>query len=356
MTVVTIPVRQRAALRSNQYMRNGAYPSAYAQAYMQEEANHALWVRSKQVGRWTCPIQSIPAPNSAGSTVNRWRFATHAGSHASRFYARMIAARSYTDGADAEPFVRLLIELDDGTDVGTIDFHMSNVQKSSDTPNEWSEFIGPLRDTNGDIVELTPDTDYFGTFIDNDGGRLISATVYETSLAADTDNGYLPDGPVAGGPVFDEDRGDLITALRTAWKRNSATLFHWASNTDSSSITRTSATRANWLDQSLTTVTASSPGVSLQLANKGTVRRAGVPAKLWVYGSVGAGGPAYVSMRDSNGVDFCEVEIGDPAAQWWESNIELLTAADDTKLDVYIESDGTHTAEIFAVSLLQYET
>lgn len=354
MSGVSIPIRQRAALRTNQYARNGTYPAAYMQAYMQEEANHLLWVRSKQVGRWTCPIQSIPATNTAGTSATRWRFVTHSGTHASRYYARMIAARSYTDGTDAEPFVRLLIELSDGTDVGTIDFHMSNVQKSSDTPNEWHETVLPLRDSNGDIVELTPDTDYYGTFIDFDGGRLISATVYETSLAADTDNGYLPDGPVAGSPVFDEDRGDLTTVLRTAWKRNAANLWHWASNTDSAAPTNATATDTNVIDGS-TSVSGASAGATLDLRNRSTVRRTTVPCKFFVYGknTVGVGSNGQVQFKDSGGTNLLTVNLPSTTAAWFSGTVNL--PATQAKYDVTFDS-GAGTTTVYAFSLIQYET
>lgn len=367
MSSVNTPIRLRPGLRSRQFMRPETYPSAGAQSYMVEEANHALWVRSKQVGRWRSPIQSVPSANSGvGSApaveIPRWRFVYHAGTHATKLYAVMEVMRAGPDNAGADladdPIAKLLVELADGTDVGTVEFHPSAAPfidpDDIQTPNLWLTATLPLKDSSGDIVVLTPDTDYYCSFTDF-ATRLISATVYETSLAADTDNGYLPDGPVAGSPIFDEDRGDMIVALRNAWKRNASPLWHWASSTDAAAVTRTSATRANLFDQSLTTVTASSPGVTLQLANKGTVRRAGVPAKLFVYGKVVAGGPAHVSVRDSGGTDYCEVEIGDPTAQWWESNVELLPNA-ETKLDLYIESDGTNLATVYACSLLQYET
>jgi hypothetical protein len=321
---------------------------------MQEETNHLLWVRSKQVGRWRSPIQSVHTTNSAGSSLNRWRFVYHAGTHATRLYARMIAARAYTDGTPAEPFVRLLIELSDGTDVGTIDFHMSNVQRSSDTPNEWSETVLPLRDSNGDIVELTPDTDYYGTFIDFDGGRLISATVYETSLAADTDNGYLPDGPVAGSPVFDEDRGDLTTVLRNAWKRNAAALWHWAADTDALAPTNTTATDTNVIDAS-TSVSAASAGATLDLRNRSTVRRTTVPCKLFVYGknTVGTGSSGQVQLKDSGGTNLVTINLTSTTAAWFSATVDLPATL--AKYDVTFDT-GAGTTTVYAFSLIQYET
>jgi hypothetical protein len=211
--------------------------------------------------------------------------------------------------------------------------------------------------SGGSAVVVTPNTDYYLTFSDEQSARMVSACVYEVSLTADTANGYLSSGAVAGGPIFDSDRQGNIQALRTAWQKNAAGLWYYTSETDATAFTNATNTNKNLADSTLTLpVAASHPGVTIDLTNKARLRNAavGVSFSMYVFGSrtVSAGGT--VGLYNGAGTLVTSVSGFGTTPAWLSVGNVFLPASSDT-YRLYAANGGANTITVNAVTLLQLE-
>lgn len=351
MSTVVIPQYLRLPLQTNGRMRNGLYPNAYAQTFMAEETNRIARWRTKAFEHSTPPAD-LPA-KVIGSRI-RWRAPFHASTHARYLWIHFLMSKTGLDGALGDPYGKVLVELADGTDVGTAEFHYgANLGATTglDVPSKWAEGFELVR-SGGVPVELTPGTDYYLTFSDENYGRMIAASAYEESLQADTDNGYIQTLSVAGAPIFDSDRSGPIGILREAWKSNASGLVYWSSDTDATAPTRVANTIANIFDQTISAVSASSPGFTLPMARRSTVRRVFVPVRFYVYAKI-TSGSGNVSLLNSTPTGV-QVGPNSAVAQWYTVD-DVLVAADD-KYDLRLTSNGVGTLTVYAAALIQLAT
>jgi len=357
MTTVNIPATCRVALKTSAWISNtDRYPDANVQSFLAEETNRICRWDTK-AAEFSVPASSIPAGASGSTTM--WRFVVRSSPFARYFHVVFEMTKSGLDGTLHDPSGKVLCELSDGTDVGTAEFHYGANPGAADNfyePSNWGTGYATISSA-GSKVTLTANTDYYFTVSAEDHGRIVGVAVYEEMLASDTDNGYLNSGVTAGGPIYDADTSAMVPLLRAAWK-NGCGLWHWASHTDALAPTRTSGTRANWIDQTITGVgnpATSEPGVGLYLANKSTERRVTVPCKLFVFAKMSTGavtGHVYLHSADSG--EAVDISVTSATAAWYTATVDL--AANDTNRYVLrIMGDNINTLTLYAATLIQYE-
>lgn len=347
MTALTLVQYARPQLEVMQFARNGHIPDAIFHTAIAEHGNHAAAFHVRQVARFSIPMQSIP---NHDATRNRWRFAFHSSPYAYTLLVCM-AISYYPEGA-GNPYG--MCRIDDG--MGTIgDAIVSGGFRSTtatDVPAWISSGTAVLDDGAGAVAELDPDTDYYGTVSDNNDARLVSMTAWELSLPGDTDNDYVEQAFGLGQPILDVHRGDLATMLRKLWRRGAAHSWNWSVNLQSGPRTRTSATAANLIDTSVTTVSAASPGPTIDLTNRSTVRRGSVPMRLQVRAKM-ASGTGTVLLKDDGGTTLLTISVNSSTEQWWSGTVDL--PATSAKYDVQFAGNGTNLLSVYAVSLYPYE-
>ena len=348
MTTVNFPAFARPPIDAMRFARNNYFPEAGYITRLQEETNQIVGYRVKS---WSFagPCGSIPATDPAQRT--RWRCFLHTSSHHSYMWVRFVVASS---GVTTNPFVRADFVRSGGSSDGSADFYFGNNSAAvNDTPAYFG--IGNVTtDGSGTLAELVADTDYELTLSDIQGARLVAACVYEIAKTPDTSNGYIEAGLQAGSPIYDAHRAAVVPALRTAWKRNGAPLITWSSNTDAAAPTNATATDKNIIDAN-TTVSSATPGFTLDLTHRSTVRRAssGVPCVMRVYGlkSVNNG---LVKLKDSGGTTLATATVTSTTGSWVSSGAFYLPAT-QAKYDI-THSNSSGSVTTYAVSVMQYET
>src|SRR5690606_25991557 len=113
------------------------------------------------------------------------------------------------------------------------------------------------------IQGISPDTDYTAKITQSNYGRLSSLLLIVLPSMTENFSGYLNPNAAAGTPITDIHRKRLSTLARDIWRRGAAQVFNWDCDKHSSPKTTTSQTAANVLDTSVSSVSASSPGYTL---------------------------------------------------------------------------------------------
>lgn len=338
-------------LQGLQWCRNGRYPDSLFQSRLNEGLNHLGHWRLKQLaafGQWT---NAIPA-SDAGASRTRWRAHVHTSPFAQYLVCVMVLAPTTNTNATS-PGGQVSIEIAPLTfENGDYNYGASNGTPvdAPDTFGNGTTIVG----TSGVPYEVSPDTDYAVTFTDRYRGRLVSATLFEWSLAPTVQNGYVQTGFAQGTPIYDRDRYEATLLARELWKHQAGSLWQWASDTDSASPTRVSGTGINILDDTSTTVSAATPGVTLDFTNRTTVSRAstGVPCVFAARGSVAAGTTGFVELKDSTGAVVATCSGFTTTEGWITTTCNLPASV--AKYDVHFRSNGVTTLTVRAFSLYQY--
>jgi hypothetical protein len=358
MTLVRISRVAPRALVTNQWVRNGKIPDAEFQNALASHSNHAARILTKEAFSYSCPVEAIPS--ATGSSRDRWRFAWHTGPYATSIFMQVLV--STTDGsggtAGAAPAVTLTVT-DGGGTIGTAVFNHGTIDNGAADSPLYFAYGGAVLKSAGAEVAIDADTDYYGLITDTTGGRVIAVTIYESSLTSDTANGYVGDVQT-GGPIYDEDRGDVATILRAMWKSGAAHLLNWTVDNQAAPRTTTSATEANLIETTLTGGSAygsAAPGFLLDLANRTRVKDTGPKIKVAVYASRGTSDGAVILASD-NGTAIAQVNITGAAA-WYTATatVDLSLWADDANAKCHLVfASGGGTCSVYAVSVYQYET
>jgi len=346
MGTVHIPFVLCKQLQAKSWVRNGRFPDASMYALLTSQTNYLLKWRCKEVfGMWT-PIQLIPARSG---TRTRWRFAFTSSPMARYVYVVMWLASS--PGA-TDSYARLTIRDSGGAVVGTADVHAGTTAGSAPDTPAWMSIGTQILNDGTSPVEIPGAVDLYGEVTDQDS-RIVAITVYEEAFPADSGNGYIEGGFAVQQPIFDGVRQQISNQLTSQWKFGAAHVEHWTVDQDASVRTRTANTAINLVDNTSTTPSSSTPGVTLDLLQKGSERRGTVPCVLQAYGGMSAGGSfGHVELVDSS-----NVVVGDVLIQFgnaWRSSIVNLPAT-VAKYDLRFKSDGVNTCSVYAASLYQFE-
>lgn len=356
MSSVPLPLVLVPQLQALASARNGRSPDASFTNLLISDTNYLQRWRTKELFRWGAPL---PFPLASSGNRTRWRFAAHLSPKARHIYVHMYLA-AFASTAGSDPFGRLSLFDGSGTLIGTADVHFGEnpLDGGSDVPSFFSGMSVALNNGTGPsgIVTVTPDTDVFGVFEDRNGARLLSACVYEYALDAKTENGYLQSPYGVTSPIYSSIRQGVVTALRTQWKRGAAQLLNLTVDVDSLALTRFSASAVNIVDNSSTTPSASTPGWTLDLLQKGSVRRGAVPCVFTAFAKNGTAGGAggFIDLVDSTNTIVASINITGTTASWHATTVNLPATV--AKYDIRFRGDGTFTMTLYAISLYQHET
>jgi hypothetical protein len=316
MSGVTVTKQAHPLIQVNQWVRNGKIVAAELQSRIAETIGHAAYSRPKLVFHRAAPISGAAGganiPSSTSGTRTRWRFAWRSGPYARYVYVQMEMAPQ-NSGAAGDPYGLLEVSDGTGTVIGKSEAHWGNSDGTyTDVPRNFGGSIRQLVDpTTQDltVVEIEPDTDYWGVFYDVNYGRIVAAQVWEFSLGADTDNGYPVNAHAVGSPVLVSHRETPAQMARTLWKKGGAHLINWCADTDATAPTTSSAQAGyeNVISGS-SSVSAASPGWTLDMRKRTTLSRAalGVPVVMKVTATSTAGNTATVRLVDSSGTTVLE--------------------------------------------------
>lgn len=346
----------KAPLEQHQYARNGKLPNAFMQAELADHINHAARFRLKEVARFSSGLVSgIPPGNSV--THTRWRFAFRPSPYMTTMHARAWMAPTESTTADA-PHVRVVFNTDATATGEQAEIILSYGASpfDADTPSQLVSMSNIAQDSPGvDTDFSTGSPAYRDDVLYCDvqewyGARCVGISIYEGELLTLTDP--CAEGVSIGRPIFDKDRQDAVTATRALWKQGAAHLFNWSVSLDSNVLTRTSATSINVVDNTSTAISAATPGYTLDLRNKSTLRRGTVPCVFTAYGSIPSGSGT-VLLKDSGGSTVATVTINDSFPQWFTTTVDLPATL--SKYDVHYAGNGTQTVSVYAASLFQVE-
>jgi hypothetical protein len=326
-----------------QFARNGQYPDSFLQGEMADLANKIALYRGKE---YFSNFAIVDGPTTAVEEV-RWRFACRASPYANAIGVYAWLAQHAVEDPGASPYVRLRMQDGTPTTLGDVELHYGLAAVSSATPNTMAPMFGLLKDGNGDPVSPVAGTDYYGT-ISEFQGRVAAISVFELTL-----NATVPfrEGYAAGSSILDLDRQELVAGARLLWKQGAGHLFNWNVDKADSPRTRTSATSINVIDNSSTAVSAATPGFTLDLRNRTTVRRTTVPVVFKVYASSPGLGSAI--LRNSAGAAVATI-ANISAAGWYSAQANLPATL--AKYDAHIAGDGTNAISCSAMSLYQSAT
>lgn len=361
MSTVTISKHEASALQRSQWVRNAKYPDASLYSFLSGDLNRVIRYQTKEVFHAMSPLGSIKTPSSGTPTTQqRWRGAFHASPFSRYLVARVIMAMSAasTSSSSRHSTLTLSSSTTYASTLATAEFHYGSTAGSIlDTPNEFGILAGIPVDSSGVAYDL-----FLGGVADSDlyllwedfGARLISATVYELSVAATTENGYLKDSFTAFQPIFDTHRQGIVNNATSQCKGGGPQLICFTVERDSDgAISSTSATAKNVVDNSTTAVSAASPGYTLDLTNRARVGTGTVPCVFKAFAKKSAGTAGTVVLKNSAGSVLATVSVTSTTAQWFSTTVNL--PATSAKYDIQYAGDGTNTNTVYAASLYRDE-
>jgi hypothetical protein len=202
-------------------------------------------------------------------------------------------------------------------------------------------------------LDVAPSTRYQAKFDEVGHCRLVAAVVYE--LPATTPAAY----PVlsASSPIYAAHRTRLLGGVTDALNNNGSVLFNWQAELPTSAPrSSTSTTARNIVDDTSTTVSASTPGFIPPLANARTLMQAGTAVVMSVYGTPPSSGNGVVTLKDSSGTVLITVTLTAGGGAGWYTASGVLPATDGLKYDVHFgrATVGAQPVTVGAVSIYQY--
>lgn len=318
--------------------RNGQLVGAFVENTMRSAMNQVLAFRGKELFAYAAPVSGIPSGDTASRV--RWRFAGHTSKSCARLHIHVLMARNN------------LVDANDSTcsfteegSAQTVEWHFGGTS-ATDTPDEWAEFHG--------VMDITADTDVYGLFQEEKGGRLIAAVVYEEGKVPDTLNGYLSPTS-AGANIYDEDRRLLVERMIESWTTQGAHVWNFTADLTSSAPQNSTTTWKNLLDTGVTTVSAASPGATLDMTGKATLRQepTGVACIMKAYATT-TGSTGKVRLVNSAGVAIATVNLTAPTASgWYLTTFYLPASAGKYDLQFALDAGLLNTVTVHAVSIYE---
>lgn len=322
------------------WARNGIIPPGGDARGLCDYYNYLLAGRKKVLFR-----KSIRPPACATSTgdLTTWRWACHTGPVTTTLHVTYVVVPTLGSDSNSTPSA-YLVSTTGLTGAGTATtydpIYVDDSKSTTIVPNDY-------RAQERDITVLA-DQDYRFELHVTNGMRVIGLTVEELPrlvLDTSTDTAAVDSSAVQQGySVWDAPTADLFAAADKVWTRNGKTLFSW-SVAGITPIQRTSATKANLIDQAQLGWAANTPGHPVNTLYCGSLDEATIPAVFYAYGSMAAG-TGKVTIVGASG-PIAVINVTSPSAQFWTKTANL-TQTDD-KLDVFFEGDGTNAHSLYQV-------
>lgn len=338
----------------DRWFRNGKCPDANAIGAMNALANSVALFRGK------CPIATysnlIKTPSSQLASRVRHRFAWKSGPYTHALLA-VVTLYPPNAGLDQDSYAKLTVYSDatETTTVTTQEFHYGASPKGSTAAVGWGYMKTVIQMIDG----ISPNTEYYGKFSDENYGRIQSVLVFELSSLTENNAGYLVPNVTMKTPLTDSLRGNLASVVNTVWREGGAHVLYWDCANHGSPITRASSTPANVVDTSLTTISASTPGPTLDMTGKARLSQtSGVPCVLKAFGSWAAGGGATsgggVYLKNSAGTTIGSIvdQWTSTTPRWFSTTLTVPTGVD--KYDLQF-TRGTSGGTFTLYSVCVYE-
>lgn len=272
--------------------------------------------------------------DTSSSDVKTWRGAWHTGPLTEQLGVEFVAVPADTpsNGTPTRAYWAWDTGLT-GADPTTsrVEVFLGAVKAGTIVPTDYIR-LGPF------FADVAPDTDYRAVLHVENGMRVISSTIFEVTRTT---------LPIGGTGVVDQRRfgetlsildapnAALFAAADKYWKRGFAHIFSW-SVPGSSPYTRGTASKANILDQTITTRSSTSPGFSCHPLNRHSLDSDNVGAAFYTYAGV-TGGTGKVHFEWSTGAVSINVT---GAASWLSTTGNFDGTEDDEKVDVFLEGPG----------------
>jgi hypothetical protein len=352
MALITVAKGLPQLINLRRHARNGYQPAAGFYRLLADGSNHLAAYRRKLVflspPTWTgFPSASWVSfvDSTSGASRNKWRWRFHAG-HAAAFLAIRVGMMK-VNAPSGEPYVDVAVTVAGG---GT----------TTSDPISYGTTDGTEIDAADDIswqtvlVPITANTTYECLVVAHNDARPAFGCAYEVAAPPDDSvSGYVARSYTIGSPIFDAHRGALMPTLDNAWRHNAAFQLNWTANLDAQAITRTSATYANLFDQTLTTVTAASPGYTFDLTYRNRLMKTTVPCVFAVNAKVSSGSGGRARLETAGGT-VVEITGISTTQQWYTATANVPTGS--TKADLQLRSGGADTITLYAMSFYEYET
>lgn len=341
------PRQAQPEIQLDRFFRNSLHPDAGAMSEMNTAANQCSLLLTKLL---FCSPGSLIGLGTAASE-NRWRmsFRTGAYAHAIRVVACMfppIDALGVLGSSYGQ--LRLYSDATETTLVSTTTFtygpHPSGAAAGTD---RW-EYIRVI----DKLIDLAPDTEYYGLWSNEDYGRAHSILMYELSSLTENSDGYLATNVSSVTPIVDSFRENLVTVVRNLWTKCAAHVLNWSATFQAVPATNATTTLKNIIDDS-TGVGGSKPGFVIDLTNCDRLSQtSGVPCVMKVFADVTGGDTGGVFLANSSGAILATVIVAGTAQ--WSSTTVNIPALQDTYYLMHGTSAGIGTLSTYAVSIWQY--
>lgn len=329
-----------ARIQRGEFIRNRLPVITVPELALRQQLNRLIAYRGKAMFHRRARVDSVPKSGGAGAR-ERWRFFGRTGPMTTHLNVSMVIA-DQSDTAAMNPFGQLQIYKSDGSLLGElVRYYGAGAGTATDTLDAFARFRGA-------IMNIPADTEIYGVWSDHDSARLVGGTVWEGKAEHDTVNGYLSNVAVVGEPILDRQREQLASLTNQLWRAGRAQTWCWSR--ESAPLTRTAASDVNVIDGTSTTVTAATPGATLDLTGKDRARGGGlvrVEIRVYAEASSSAG---EVKLKDSGGATLASIGPF-TAAGWYSGGTSLPAVAD--KYDLTLASDGAATVSLYAVSIYE---
>lgn len=326
-----------ARIHPHQHVDNGLYPSAQFYATATAALNHLVAFRRK-------PLFRMLVPPGAASPTDTWNGYFRTGYGCTRVAICVLAAEDTTTTA-TDPYVSVVLTEVGGLALTAQDFHYGvSAVAGVDDPDSLSPMIR--------FLDVDAVTEYTLAATFHDGMRVLEIAVYECEQrTVDDANAFFTTfTPSAGSPIFDNRIGQQLQAVSGLLRHNSGLRVDWMRDSGAAR-TRTSTTPISLIDDTTTgTPSSSSPGFTFNTTARNTAGATTVPVKCCVYARC-TSGAGVVVFRDTSGADAVTVNVT-LGLQWYTAT-GALPVGDAVKVDPMYYSDGTHSLEVYAVSLFE---
>lgn len=332
---------------------NGVAASAQFQNLLNEATNQAVVQRTRQLFTAACRPDLYTFAAGSASRAS-FRFAFRTGTYHSRLHAFVTMQPPRAANGNSPSYVRLKIFSDtaEATAVTTTDFYYGASPQGVGVINASGYRVA--KTVSLPVVGLSPNTNYYACFYEQDYGSLQTATVIEMQSMTEHFDGYLPTNLNQDSEVVSTYREKIATIQKNLWKNSGRSLINWTVADGTAPLTRTSATAINIVDGTSTAVSVSTPGYTLDMRYKTRVSQSTIPGVIKVFGKGSVATIGSVTLKDSTGATLATVSGFGTTASWLSTTFNMPSTL--SKYDLHFSSNGANTFSLYAVSIYEFET
>jgi hypothetical protein len=363
--VVANPASRKAQppIQVRRWVRNDKHPDADLENQKQEHINQCAMLRTKQIFIGMGNVTTGPGVNKAGWP--RWRFAFHTGPLAHALYVRSVQGIPFDISPNAYIQMDLYSDATESTLVSSTQFHYGGDALNGGGSLGWQNMR-----VIDKYVDVVADTSYYAVIRNVNSARNLSCAVIELASMTQNNSGYLAQNLVAQGNILDVYREKQANLIKSLWKRGGSQVLNWttepgnlfpsgsgpAPNWDYKFTS--SATATNILDLTSTTISAATPGWTIDMTGKARLMQPlGAPCLMKVFAYCDVGATGIVELKDSAGNVVASVAVTATTPQWTAS-AAFNWPASSAKYDIHYRRTsgaGALGMYLWAVSVYEYE-